>query len=205
MIVPGTCDLARRDSGGWIFVDIGFSRNSRSCGIAVGDSEPRAVLFGELGPRVAEELSMGSYPLNLLIEAPLSVAFNAKGCPTGRRIEKRGSSPRYWYLQAGAVTLLAATYLLRSLHDMTSAHDKRSERKIRLFEGFASFKRKDAPSSHAADVARLRGVAWGESAKGRIVGCEGLRMCSGDTLRSAFAVAGMDFGIPPVVVVDEAV
>lgn len=206
MIVPGTAKLARRGSGEWVFVDIGFSRDARSCGIAVGDSEPRAICFGDLVPRVAEELSKGSCPLNLLIEAPLSVAFNAQGCPTGRKIEKRREgSPRYWYLQAGAVTLLAATYFLRGLHDVASARGRGSDRTIRLFEGFASFKQKGVASSHAEDVARLRDVAWRESSRGRIVECEGLRMCSGDTLRSAFEVTGMDFGIPPVVVVDDSV
>ena len=203
MIVPGTLGAARRDSGKWIFVDIGFSQGSRTCGIAVGDSEPRAVLFGDLGACVAEELSKGSGPLNLLIEAPLSVAFNEKGCPAGRKIEKRGSSQRYWYLQAGAATLLAATYFLRGLHDTIRARDKRPDRTIRLFEGFASFKQKGAASSHAADIVKLRSIVWGASDSGTIVGCEGLRMCGSDTLRSAFAAAGMDFGIPPVVVVDE--
>ena len=203
MIVPGTVDLAHRDSGEWIFVDIGFSRASRSCGIAIGDSEPQAVCFGELVPRAAAELNKGLCPLNLLIEAPLSVAFNVKGCPTGRKIEKRGGSSRYWYQQAGAVTLLAATHFLRGLHELASARGSRLDRTIRLFEGFASFKQKNAPSSDAVDVAKLRSIVWRESDKGTIVGCEELRMCSGDTLRSAFAVAEMDFGIPPVVVVDD--
>lgn len=203
MIVQGTIEGARRESGEWIFVDIGFSRDSRSCGIAVGDSEPQCLRFGELGPCVAEELGKGPGPMNLLIEAPLSVAFNEQGCPTGRKIEKRGSSQRYWYLQAGAATSLAATYFLRGLHDAISARNQHPHRTIRLFEGFASFKRKGEVSSHSADIVKLRSIVWGVSDRGRIVGCEGLRMCGSDTLRSAFAAAGMDFGIPPVVVVDE--
>ena len=199
MTVPGTRDAASRDSGEWVFVDIGFSQNSKSCGIAIGDSEPRAILYGDLGPLIAHELNKGSSPLNLLIEAPLSVAFNANGNPTGRKIEKRGGDTRYWYVGAGAATLLATTHLLRRLYDMHPA------REIRLFEGFASFKSKGSPSSHEADVSKLRRVAWGGSDKGRIVGREGLKMRGDDILLSAFAVSGMDFGVPAVMVVEDGV
>ena len=199
MIVPGTCDKASRDSGEWVFVDIGFSQSSKSCGIAVGDSNPCDICYGDLEFRIADELKKGSSPLNLLIEAPLSVAFNVHGNPTGRRIERRGRDTRYWYVGAGAVTLLATTYLLRELHDM------KPTREIRLFEGFASFKSKGATSSHADDVSKLRSVAWGESDRGRIVDGEGLKMRDKDILCSAFAVSGMDFGVPPVVVVEDGV
>ena len=197
MIEAGTCDVARRNSGVWIFVDIGFAQDKASSGIAIGESEPQAVLYGELEPRIAVEARKEDpSPLNLLIEAPLSVAFNTNKCPTGRTIEKRGSETRYWYCGAGAATLLAATHLLRRLHDM------RSDRKIRLFEGFASFKPKGKRSSHAEDVEKLRRIVWRESDEGRIVGPGALPMQSDHTLRSAFAASGMDFGIPPVVVVD---
>ena len=155
--------------------------------------------YGDLEFRIADELAKGSFPLNLLIEAPLSVAFNVHGNPTGRRIERRGRDTRYWYVGAGAVTLLATTYLLRKLHD------GKPTREIRLFEGFASFKSKGATSSHADDISKLRSVAWGESDRGRIVDREGLKMRDEDILRSAFAVSGMDFGVPPVVVVEDGV
>ena len=199
MIVPGTRDTASRDSGEWVFVDIGFSKDSKSCGIAVGDSDPCDIRYDDLGLRIADESKKSSPPLNLLIEAPLSVAFNAYRNPTGRKIEKRGGNTRYWYVGAGAVTLLATTYLLRRLHDMKPA------REIRLFEGFASFKPKGAASSHTADVSKLRSVAWGESDKGSIVGREGLKIRDDDILCSAFAVSGMDFGIPAVVVIEDGV
>lgn len=199
MIVPGTPEMAKRDSGVWVFVDIGFSKNSKSCCIAIDESEPCNVHYGDLGPRIACELNKGPPSLNLLIEAPLSVAFNEKGNPTGRRIEKRSRYTRHWYVGAGATTLLATTYLLRQLQEMHPA------REIRLFEGFVSFKPKTATFSHAADVLDLRSVVWGKSENGEIVGCDGLKMGKGDILRSAFAVSGMDFGIPTVVVVDRAV
>ena len=78
-------------------------------------------------------------------------------------------------------------------------------REIRLFEGFVSFKSKTAASSDADDVSDLRSVVWGESKNGKIVGCDGLKIEKDDILRSAFAVSGMDFGIPAVVVVERGV
>ena len=197
MIVPGVRDQARRDSGQWVFVDIGFSGHSKTCGIAIGDSQPRDVRYGDLASRIALELEAGASPLNLLIEAPLSVAFKADGNPTGRRIEKKNGQTRYWYVGAGAAVLLATTYLLRCLYDM------RPSREVRLFEGFASFKSKKRRSSHADDVSNLRSVAWGDIQKGTIVEEGRLKMRDDDILVSAFAVSGMDFGIPAVVVVDD--
>lgn len=196
MIVAGVRDQARRDSGQWVFVDIGFSADKRSCGIAIGDSQPRNVHYGDLAPCIARELESETAPLNLLVEAPLSVAFNADGNPTGRSIEKKNGNTRYWYMQGGAVTLLATMHLVRDLYQM------RPLREVRLFEGFVSYKHKGTHSSHADDVSNLRRVAWDESDKGRIVEAEALKMRDDDFLVSSFSVLGMDLGIPPVVVAD---
>ena len=196
MLVPATENDATPNSGEWVFVDIGFSRNSRSCGFAVGDSEPQEVVFGSLAPQILSVIGKGRGPLNLLIEAPLSVAFNAKGNPTGRRIEKRGSRTRYWYVGPGCAVLVAATYLLRELYEASPT------RQVRLFEGFASFKEQGGSSSHTDDVADLRNIAWSRGQTlGRVVGPDGLKAEKGDILCSAFAVSGMDLGVPPVVVV----
>ncbi len=196
MIVAGVREQARRDSGQWVFVDIGFSRDQSSCGIAIGDSRPRNVRFSDLAPCIARELESDTAPLNLLIEAPLSVAFNAGGNPTGRSIERKNGKTRYWYMQGGAVTLLATMHLVRDLYEI------RPTRELRLFEGFASFKHKKKNYSHASDVSNLRRVVWGERDKGKIVDAEGLKMRDEDILVSSFLVLGMDLGIPPVVVAD---
>lgn len=177
-------------------MDIGFAMKRSSCGIAINDSQPRDVHYGDLAPCIAHELELETAPLNLLIEAPLSIAFNADGNPTGRSIEKKNGKTRYWYMQGGAVTLLATMHLVRDLYEM------RPTREVRLFEGFASFKRKETPSSHADDVSNLRRVAWGEYDKGKIVEGEALKMRDEDILVSSFSVLGMDLGIPPVVVAD---
>ena len=198
MIVAGTVEDAVRDSGDWVFLDLGFSAKSRSCGIAVGDERPCQVSYGELGHRLLALTRRATRPVNLLIEAPLSVAFtkDKDGNPTGRQIEKRGGDTRYWYVGPGAAMMVAATYLVRQLSDSVPVNE------VRLFEGFASFKGKGSRSSHVDDVCALRDVVWGRGSRGRIVGPDELRMSEDDDLRSAFAVAGMDFGIPAVVLVE---
>jgi len=104
------------DSGHWIFLDIGFSEKQKTCGLCIGNGDPVNVRFDEMKVSVAEAIKGSSRPSNLVIEAPLSVAFTASGNPTGRAVEvQRGKNPRYWYLQGGAVVMVAAQYLIRHL------------------------------------------------------------------------------------------
>ena len=193
---------ASRDSGRWIFVDIGFARDKASCGFAVDDSPPEELTFGCLVQRTLDAVRSAPVPVNLLVEAPLSVAFNKDRNPTGRRIEKRGSQVRYWYLGPACVVLIATTYLLRHLHESLSQAPEVTP--VRLFEGFVSFKERTGRSSHAEDVSALRNVAWGRpETPGSVLWRDDLKMNKSDTLCSAFAVSGMDLGVPPVVIVGE--
>ena len=193
----GSSADVHRNSGTWAFIDIGFASNKASSGFAVDDDSPVLLTFGDLKTRLLAIACEPGDPLNVVIEAPLSVAFSAAGNPVGRTIEKRGSSARYWYLGLGCGVLVAATYLLRSLHDAPRA------RNIRLFEGLVSFKPKGVASSHTADVQALRAVAWRmPGARGSIVEPEALRVHATHSLHSAFVVAGLDFGVPPVVAVE---
>jgi hypothetical protein len=122
-----------RESGEWLFVDIGFSRDGATCGVLAGSGKPEAVSFATLKKRVLDSIARRGSQLNLLVEAPLSVAFTAKGNPTGRSVERQGSRTRYWYVGLGSTVLLATAYLLRAVVQSGS------RRKIRLFEGFVSF------------------------------------------------------------------
>ena len=109
---------------------------------------------------------------------------------------KRGGQSRYWYVGLGCSVLVTATYLLRSIVELPPS------REIRLFEGLVSFKTKGLPSSHTDDVMALREVAWTlDTARGRIVGPDALAMRPRDRVISAFRVAAMDFGVPPIIVV----
>ena len=106
MIVAGTVEDAVRDSREWIFVDLGFSEKSRSCCMAVGDAEPVPLTFCELQRELCLRTRSGASPINLVIEAPLSVSFNAHCKPTGRRIERREIRTRYWYVGPRAAVLV---------------------------------------------------------------------------------------------------
>jgi hypothetical protein len=122
------------------------------------------------------------------------VAFNANGNPVGRSIERLGSQHRYWYEGLGCLVMTSALYLLRGLHN------SKPQREVRLFEGFVSFKPKGQVSSHCADVQALRAVVWATNREASaVVGAGELATTSSDRVVSAFAVAGMDFGVPPVV------
>lgn len=179
--------------GEWVYVDPGFSCSRRTCGLLTGTGETRVLTFGEL---TRELVGLARHPgpaLHLVIEAPLSIAFNSAGNPAGRSIERRGSQVRYWYAGLGCAVLVASTHLVRALTDAVPA------REIRLFEGFVSFKNRRIASDHCADVRRLEAVVHGQAGAGRIVTPDQLPVSRDHIVLSAFAVAGMDYGTPPVV------
>ena len=171
-IVAGRADDINKNSGQWLIVDIGFSSTARSCGVwdssADEENPARAVTFAELKSIVIEEAQKaGTQPLNLLIEAPLSVAFQPNGNPTRRLSDTwtdvdGETQRRDWYVNAGAVTLIAASYLLRALHGC------QRQREVRLFEGFVSFKsastghksEADREKEHKRDVRLLKDAVW---------------------------------------------
>ena len=69
-----------------------------------------------------------------------------------------------------------------------------------MFEGFVSFKPKGRVSSHCGDVEALRALVMNRSRDpGVVLGPDQLTLNSSNRLMSAFAVSGLDFGIPPVV------
>lgn len=195
-IRSATLSEAGDSSVDWAFVDVGFANDAKSCGLLHGAGEPRNLRFSDLAAKLVQISHDGASPLNLLLEAPLSVAFNANGNPTPRFGEKRDTKVRYWYLGLGCAVLVGATYLLRAIYD------GRPAREIRLVEGFVSFKPKGVASSHAADVTLLRDLALGRNqGLGRLVSPDELRLEPSDRLESAFKVAGMDFGVPPMLVI----
>ena len=194
MIRAGNPEEVGPDSGEWFFIDAGFSSNGKSCGVLGSDNLAASLTFSEASSRIVSVGLIKSAPLNLLIEAPLSVAFNSRGNPAGRSIERLGSQHRYWYEGLGCLVMTSALYLVRALYD------SKPNREVGFFEGFVSFKPKGNVSSHCADVQALRSVVLDRNRDPRAVIAGGqLAATSSDRLVSAFAVAGMDFGIPPVV------
>ena len=206
IFVPARVDEVVRGCGNWIFVDIGFAqRGIKSCGVAFNDGDPSKVQFGDLASEIVGWISRRSGPFHFLIEAPLSVAFDSEGNPTGRAIEKRPSeNPRYWYMGAAPSMLVATMYLLYEVQCRLKTRGFGEQ--IRLVEGFCSFKKKNSGerSDHAKDVSELRDVAWGQGrTRGRIVAPHKLKTQDCDVLISAFAVSGMNSDVPPVVEVGD--
>ena len=196
MIRAGTIGEIKRESGDWVFVDIGFAARKKSCGVVIGNDAPQQLSFAKLVNRLVELVRLNAYPLNIVIEAPLSVTFSDGGNPTPRSIEKWGEKTRYWYTGLGCGVLVAAMYLLRAIESAEP------NREVRLFEGFVSFKEKGLKSSHTSDVAALRDIAWNpEKHDKAIVPANQLTIRGTDTISSAFKVIGLDYGVPPVLVV----
>jgi hypothetical protein len=196
VIRSGRIDDLPPAPGAWAFVDPGFSRTAKSCCLLIGrDAVGRCLTFGQLQKELVDLISSDGEDLNLVIEAPLSVAMTSTGNPSGRSVERRNGSSRYWYVGAGAAVLLS------SLHLMKAIADAPRRREVRLFEGFVSFKERMSRSDHCGDVDQLRLIVFGDTSRGRIVPASELLLHSGDRLHSAFAVAGLELGLPPVVLV----
>lgn len=62
---------AHRESGEWVFVDVGFSNASKSCGLLVHDGAPIELTFADLQQRLVHLASASTVPRNLLLETPL--------------------------------------------------------------------------------------------------------------------------------------
>ncbi len=193
MILPGKKSEVVWGNGNWIFCDIGFSAKA-TCGVACGEEQAHLLPFGEACRRIVEEIGQAQNSINFVIEAPLSVAFDAKGNPKGRKIERQGTQTRYWYVGPGAAVVTAATYMLRAVHDSKPASE------VRLFEGFVSFKLKEQVSNHEKDVDQLREIVKNPKLyQDSIYSVEDLKFDDSDVLQSAFHVAGLNFGIPAVI------
>jgi len=97
--------------------------------------------FGKAVKSIIDFMNQQKGPINLLIEAPLSVTFVDENTtnnsnPVGRSFEKCDNLTRYWYSGAGCTTMVAAMYLI---HEIQLKVESGVE--IRLFEGFVTYKR----------------------------------------------------------------
>lgn len=185
------------NSGPWIFLDIGFSNSSKTCGIALGDAPPECKTYAAAKSSILEHIDFtDNEKINLVIEAPLSVCFSPSGNPKGRSIEKAvNNSPRYWYTGAGVAVMVAAMYLVKEIDA------QRSKKSIRLFEGFVTYKDRKVKSDHIRDVLLLREVVDSPERFGDcIIAAEELKQHHDDNLVSAFSILGVNgLGIPPVI------
>ena len=191
MIYAGTRQHLNVESGSWIITDIGFSNRKHTCGLSFDLADPVCVNFSDLKSSVTEHIRRAQSTCNLLIEAPLSVAFDRHQNPIGRSIEKEGSKTRYWYVGLGCAVMTAALYLVRAIHDAKLAND------VRLFEGFVTYKSKDEDSNHDADVRLLREVVYDPKKYSNCIFDENsLKMTKDSRVVNAFEVAGLSTGVP---------
>ena len=79
MIRAGKTSEIISSSGHWLILDIGFANQSASCGLMIDQSPPAALQFGETVERICKFIAASNEPVNLVIEAPLSVSFDVKG------------------------------------------------------------------------------------------------------------------------------
>ncbi|MGO9317058.1 MAG: hypothetical protein ACLPXT_11355 [Terracidiphilus sp.] len=196
MIKAGTKSEMVWGNGNWIFLDIGFSNNTKSCGFAFGDDLPQSLYYGDARRTIIEQIRKQKGPINLIIEAPLSVCFDANHNPKGRKIEKRDNNTRYWYTGLGCAVMTAAMYLTRDIHEATK---DLPNVEVRLFEGFVSFK--EGKTDDKQDVRALKEkVKNAQQCQESIYGSDELKFSEGDEVFSAFRVAGLDCGVPAVIV-----
>jgi hypothetical protein len=193
MIRAGRLDEINTTSGSWVFIDIGFANKAKSCGLLFDDGNPVEVTFNQAVENICSHIQTNNTAINLVIEAPLSVAFDDKGNPKGRAVEKLNGKTRYWYVSLGCTVMVAALYLVRAIHD------SKPNGEVRLFEGFVSFKDSNETSNHSKDVLLLRDIVNNPNDNlDAIISPDSLKMDSTDQIRSAFLVAGLNFGVPPI-------
>lgn len=177
MVTPGIVAGEREqirsdsDSGNWFIVDIGMRLTGASCGVWYGHGTLKTVTFEKLKELVIEQAGLfPEPPLNLLIEAPLSVVWKRGrnreqgGNPGHRACDSYpGWKDRHWHYNAGASTLVAAQFLLQTLFESQTR-----QRVVRLFEGHVSFKtdkekslaKKKRAQSHKGDALALKHAVW---------------------------------------------
>ena len=197
---PGRCTVQVRAGrideikwhNNWVVLDVGFAKTgTKSSGLGLGSSPPVELTFADAKSAIINYVSDSTEPINFVIEAPLSVAFDSKGNPIGRRFEKRGGDTRYWYSGLAASISIATLHLLQAMINHSCASH------VRLFEGFATFKPK-GKSNHIADVEALRRVIKGE--QGEVIPPHEFAANMDDQIESLFDLIGVKTGISPLLV-----
>lgn len=134
-----------------VAVDLGFSGNERTTGVAWTlpfQSDAKKHRFGEAVTAVVEKCR-SLVEVTLILEAPLSAAFDTLGNPRPRGNFEREPQSRWWSVGPGASTALSALFFLRQLHREL----KTANVTIHLVEGFVTG---NDSGDHANVAAALR-------------------------------------------------
>ncbi len=125
-----------------VAVDLGYSENARSCGVAwSGCEDPCHKRFGAAMPYVAAILNQHPNAV-LVLEAALSTFHNPAGNPCLRGEFERG---RGWYWGPGASSTLAAQRFLSELAELL-------RQPVLLAEAFLSNKKQRTRHGDDADT-----------------------------------------------------
>ena len=193
MFEAGTPQQIEWADGNWIFLDIGFSGTQQTCGLAIRDAEARCLDFAEAQKRIIEHLAGAKSRTNLVIEAPLSVAFR-NGLPAPRSIERRDGKSRFWYVGPGCAVMVASMYLTKAIQAASPSGG------VRLFEAFVSYKQAGVRSDHRREAGLLREIVRDpKNRPAKVVPADQLKERDDDELISAFRVIGIDCRIPAVI------
>ena len=151
MLIPvhAECQLAALGQLPVIAVDVGFSGKTASCGYAfranvAGPIEAENKKFHACLAAVVRQFHQTKEAV-LILEAPLSSAFDQQGNPQPRGDFERVPKPRWWSLGPGASMSLAAMHFLKRFIDEVPENTR-----CHLIEGFVV----GADSGHDADVAK---------------------------------------------------
>jgi hypothetical protein len=150
MLIPVTSTNRINDLRGLpvLAIDMGFSGKTASCGLAFRNQhgsaiEPKNYKFNDCALRAAEILASNMNSV-MILEAPLSAAFNSDGNPQSRGDFEAAPKPRWWSIGPGAAISLAAMYFLRELCQRVP-----NDIRCNLVEGFVT----GVESGNHADVA----------------------------------------------------
>jgi len=195
MIVAGDPINFSREPHDWIFVDIGFGgrkkdgRISKSTGIKIGEASSKNVTWAQCVNEITKHLESRDKSINLMLEAPLSVAFDETGNPAPRSFEKTDKGARYWYVPMGTNVAMSALFMLGKLKSNLNV-------RVNLYEAMVSFKIKK--TDHSADSDSMFDAVINSNANPISV----FSQEPSDIIESSAAMMGWDFGVPPVFVID---
>ena len=190
------------EKGLWIILDIGASRQE-TCGLKISNAEAKSLSYSGATKAILSAIrASNDDTINLVIEAPLSMAYDKDGNPKGRRPEKRGSDNRYWYIGAGAVVALSTLPLIKIIASKFADEP----RTIQLFEAFVTFKSGAIPNidPHVYDVEMIYETLKNkESQPDSFIAPDKLKFESSDQIMSALLLLGLGSGVPLLIVCNQ--
>ena len=183
--------------GDWLFIDLGFHGTEATSGVlkilnpGAQEALQGNFTFGDTVDVTTQTIhERVRTPLNLVLEAPLSMTFGNAGNPITRACDIGNGLARPWTAGAAPIVTVSAISLLTKLRDAGI------EREVRLFEGFVSGR----PDLDHVGVCRLlRDAVWQLTERQIFVGDE-IKQNANDEFLTILWILGMGpIAVPPVI------